>query len=130
MTWRVGRRDQNCPGLDTAAPSLQVVGVRLDDRPRIPAASAARIAVLVALTTAGVALSSGCRNACQRLCVRMRDYAVEDCGYTVDDSELDACIDEFEKNDTNAVCREWGDAATVRNEWSCEDLAEFWDAGT
>lgn len=73
-----------------------------------------------------VVLAAGCHNPCQQLCVRMADYA-EECGFTVPDSEVDACIEEQAKPDDKQVCRDFGDAETIRDEWSCEELAAYFE---
>jgi hypothetical protein len=61
----------------------------------------------------------------------MADYATEDCGLTVADSEIDACVERqsagLEREDAKA-CREFGDAETIRTQWSCDDLADYWGA--
>lgn len=83
--------------------------------------------VLAAVAFALPALG-GCRNACQDLCVRLADYATEDCGFTVSDAELSTCIDaEAEASaDERRVCRDFGSATTIRDEWTCEDLGVYW----
>lgn len=71
----------------------------------------------------------GCNNPCQDICRRMAAYA-EDCGYTVSDGEVDACIERQsapEREDIKA-CRTYGDPETLRNQWACEDLADYWGA--
>lgn len=83
------------------------------------------LAVVAALASLG-----GCRNACQDICVRMADYATEECGFTVSDAELGSCLDEQGQvsADDRKVCRDFGDSTTIRDEWSCEDLGEYWNA--
>lgn len=85
----------------------------------------ARTAVfLLALAT----LATGCQNNCQQICVRMADYATE-CGFTVPDAELDTCIDDFAKIETKEdrqTCSEYGDATTLRNQWTCDELEIYW----
>ena len=77
-----------------------------------------------------VGLTAGCRNSCQEVCVRMADYA-EECGFTVPEAELDACI-EAQASDLDAAdkqaCREFGTPELIRNEWTCDDLALYWGA--
>lgn len=71
-----------------------------------------------------VALTAGCNNACQQLCVTMADYA-EECGYEVADSEVSQCIADHgfnEYSDSMETCAEFNDPDTVREEWSCADV--------
>ena len=88
-------------------------------------------------------LLAGCRNACQRLCVEMRDYASEECGLEFTDEQFDACIDENSRGGIRdylegrgidrrpgqqlAICREWTPA--LREEWDCDDLEPYFDDG-
>lgn len=81
--------------------------------------------VLPSLPLALLALTA-CNTPCQRLCVRLADYA-EECGYTVPDAELEACIDEQADADDQKACRQSGDPQTIRTEWSCDDLEAFFD---
>jgi hypothetical protein len=70
----------------------------------------------------------GCRGPCERVCVQLATYA-EECGFSVPDGELDACMD-GQKGATaeeKDVCREYGDPAVIRNEWTCDDLQAYWD---
>ena len=82
---------------------------------------------VLAIAALGV-FTAGCRNPCQQICVRMADYA-EECGFTVPDAEVDACIEaqstDLEKADKEA-CRDFGSADQLRNEWSCDELARYW----
>ncbi|MEQ1500775.1 MAG: hypothetical protein ABMB14_01025 [Myxococcota bacterium] len=79
----------------------------------------------------GIAGLGGCRNACQQVCVHMADYA-EECGQSVSDAEIDACIErqsqDLEKDDLNA-CQDFGDLEVIRTQWACEDLADYWGDG-
>jgi uncharacterized Fe-S cluster-containing MiaB family protein len=72
--------------------------------------------------------AAGCRNSCQQICVRMADYA-DECGFSVPDDQLAACIDEqasgLEKEDRQA-CRDFGTPEAIRNEWTCDELARYW----
>lgn len=80
---------------------------------------------IIAIAAMGL---SGCNNACQQVCVRMANYA-EDCGITVSDSEIKECIDENSsaESDLRATCRQYGDASAIRQEWTCDELQEYWD---
>ncbi len=84
---------------------------------------------LLALVAA-VAWVGACRGPCQKVCVNLATYA-EECGFSVPDSDLDACLDgqKDATSDEKSVCREYGDPAVIRNEWTCEDLAAYWDGG-
>lgn len=75
-----------------------------------------------------VLAAAGCNNPCQRLCVRLADYAAE-CGLDVSSSELDACLDEQADapGDDLRACRTGGDPITVREQWTCDDLRLFFD---
>ena len=82
---------------------------------------------LLAMTAAVVALP-GCRNACQQICPRMASYA-RDCGFEVSAEEVAACVDVqagSASREDRAICRAAGDRATLREEWTCEDLADYW----
>lgn len=82
----------------------------------------ARFALL--LVVGGLA---ACNNPCQDICRRMADYASE-CGYQVPETEVDACIDAqsgLERED-RAACRDFGDAEVIRAQWTCDDLAAYW----
>ena len=72
---------------------------------------------------------SSCKGACQGICLSMRDYA-EDCGFTVSDEEVDACLADqkgLERED-NQTCRQFGNR--VRDEWTCEELEAYWGSPT
>lgn len=74
-------------------------------------------------------LGAGCRNACADLCVRMADYATE-CGFSVSDAEIDQCIEEQNADLTaeeRDACQEFGQAEVLRAQWSCDDLAVYWE---
>ena len=84
------------------------------------------------LLIAILALSAmGCRNSCQQLCARMYDYAQE-CELGVDEDELASCIDDQAglESEDREVCRSFGSAEVLRNEWSCEELESYWDEAT
>ena len=68
--------------------------------------------------------STGCRNSCQTLCVRMAAYA-DDCGLQVADADLSDCITDQADAEDKASCRQYGDARTLRERWSCEDVAVY-----
>jgi hypothetical protein len=69
---------------------------------------------------------TGCSNPCQSLCVRMADYAAE-CGYSVSDADIDACVADNASPDDPAVCRDFGNAEQIRDEWTCDDLAIYFE---
>ena len=73
-------------------------------------------------------LVGGCQNACQRICGRMASYA-RDCGYEVTSEEVRACRKAQagqESREDRAVCRDFGDPQAIREEWTCEDLEDYW----
>lgn len=67
---------------------------------------------------------AGCQNPCQSLCVRMADYAGE-CGFSVSDADVDACIEEQSDPEDPSVCRDFGTADQIREEWTCEDMGVY-----
>jgi len=76
-----------------------------------------------------VALSlPGCQNSCQQICGTMAAYA-RDCGHTVPEAQVKACREaqagEASKDDRE-ICRTAGDGSTLRDEWTCDDLAVYW----
>jgi hypothetical protein len=75
-----------------------------------------------------LAMLGGCQNACQRICGRMASYA-RDCGYEVSAEEVRACRRAQageESREDRAVCRDFGDLQAIREEWTCEDLEDYW----
>lgn len=80
------------------------------------------------LVTVGLLAATACRNACQDICPRMKAYA-EDCGFEVSQDELRTCIQEqsgSNSSDDRAICRQEGSRSTLREEWTCEDLSDYW----
>lgn len=73
------------------------------------------------------ALLPGCQNSCQRICGKMASYAKE-CDFDVSSEDLKACREaqagEASKEDRK-VCRDFGNAQTIREEWTCEDLEDY-----
>jgi hypothetical protein len=72
--------------------------------------------------------SVACKNACQEICPRMAAYA-RDCGYEVSADEVRACVQEqagSASRDDRKVCRQFGDRGTLREEWTCEELSDYW----
>jgi hypothetical protein len=60
----------------------------------------------------------------------MADYA-RDCGFEVSQEEVSACVAAqagAASREDRAVCRDAGDRATLRAEWTCEDLSDYWGA--
>ena len=82
--------------------------------------------VLALLVTA----TAGCSNSCEKLCVRLADYA-EECGYSVLESELTECLDvqKAAPEEDLGACQDFNDPVTIRREWSCEDMLVYWDNG-
>ena len=75
------------------------------------------------------ALLPGCRNACQQLCLEMRDFAMDECGYEFSDAEVDTCIAEhkgslLEKGEAG-VCRDG--RGQIDEEWDCDEVAAYFD---
>jgi hypothetical protein len=68
--------------------------------------------------------AGGCGNPCQALCVRMADYA-EECNLSVSDADISTCKDAQADPVDPSVCREFGNAAQIRDEWTCDDLAVY-----
>lgn len=71
-------------------------------------------------------VGTGCSNPCQAICHDMADYA-EQCGFTVVDGELDACMDSFSNanlpDGQKDVCREHG--GNLEEEWTCQDVGDY-----
>lgn len=77
-----------------------------------------------------VVLLASCHNSCQNICHRMAAYG-EECGLSIPDGEIAACIERqssSEREDLKA-CRLYGDPESIRQQWSCEDLADYWSGG-
>jgi hypothetical protein len=87
--------------------------------------------VIVIAAVVGLLAGSGCRNSCQQICARMADIAAEDCGFTVTDAEVDACVERegagLEPEEKKA-CRDYGDPDVIRAQWSCDEMAPYWSA--
>ncbi len=83
----------------------------------------------LALTMTVFTLVSGCNNACQDLCDELADYATE-CEIEVPESEVDTCVKNHQRRDLEdgklEVCEDFNDPETLREEWSCADLEEYW----
>jgi len=77
-----------------------------------------------------IVVLTGCGNPCQDICVEMSRYA-DDCGLTVDRDALLTCRDAQAEptEDELGACQEWSDPDTIREWWSCEDLAENYENG-
>lgn len=75
----------------------------------------------------GVALA-GCGDPCVALCSNMADYA-EECGFTPTSSDLATCEESQADRsaDERGICRDGGTPDQVRAEWSCEELALYFD---
>jgi hypothetical protein len=87
--------------------------------------------VRIALFTSIALLPLGaCRNSCQQVCVEMAKYAEDECGLTVPDEQIDACIDAQAgdaSRDNRGVCRDYGNPSSIEQEWGCEELADYFD---
>lgn len=82
--------------------------------------------LLTTLILCSISLS-GCQNSCQSLCVRMAKFA-DECGYNVPDEQVDACIESQKgsaSSEDRSVCREFGNLATIEEEWTCDDVSIY-----
>ncbi len=102
----------------------------------------ALLLLLGGFLTAGGALT-GCRNACQQVCVEMRSYA-EECGFTVEDEQFTTCIDEQKRSSIRTYLEEkYGDEAPrvservdvcsealpgLREDWGCDDVELYFSS--
>src|SRR5262245_35655866 len=78
---------------------------------------------------AAAALGAGCRNACADLCLETAEYA-EECGSAVSAAEVETWVSEQSAQSTHdqrKACREYGQDEVLRAQWSCEDLAIYWE---
>lgn len=79
--------------------------------------------VLGLVAFAGLA---GCGNPCQQVCSEMADYARE-CGLTVTPGDVQNCESNYQGGvspETADVCREFSDPNTMREWWTCDDVAQ------
>jgi len=60
----------------------------------------------------------------------MADYA-EECGNDVGDSELEDCLTEQAEAEEQQLqlCGDFGDARSIRLEWTCDDVDAYWSGG-
>ena len=87
--------------------------------------------VLMSLA-ATLMLAGGCKNSCQKICTTMRNVAEDECGITVDKDDYKACIKGQagkESRGDRKVCREFGDEETILQEWSCDDIVDYFEGG-
>ena len=82
------------------------------------------------LSCAALAALTACANPCADLCKEIAAYA-EECGYTVPEGEPQACIEASPRSNFTPeeleVCR--GAADDLRDEWTCEDVGDYFDDG-
>ena len=88
-------------------------------------------AAVLPLLLLPAALLAGCNNTCQQLCVEMRDFALDECGYEFSEAEVDTCISEhagsmLDKGEAG-VCRDG--RGKIAEEWDCEEVAAYFDDG-
>ncbi|MBX2796631.1 MAG: hypothetical protein KTR31_03145 [Myxococcales bacterium] len=59
----------------------------------------------------------------------MANYARQDCGISVPDAQVADCVSDQRSPDTleRETCKNFGDVATIRTQWTCDDLAVYWD---
>ncbi len=70
----------------------------------------------------------GCRNSCQRVCVRMAKFAEQECGFTVTSDAISCCIEGQAgsgSSDDRATCRQFGGLSQIEDTWSCNDLEDY-----
>ncbi len=81
---------------------------------------------MIALIMVASPLFAGCKNSCQSLCRDMAALA-EECGYTVDNDDLQACFDDQSRSETTKEdrqsCNEYDD--DLGEWWDCEDVARY-----
>ena len=74
-------------------------------------------------------LATSCRNDCQDICNELADYA-GDCDIPVATSEVNECISNHQRRDLEdgdlEICGDFKSSETIREEWTCTDLAEYW----
>lgn len=77
-----------------------------------------------------VVLLGACNNPCQAVCVEMARYA-DECGLAVSKDSILLCK-ESQAEATEAElesCAGWSDPNSLREWWTCEDLAENYADG-
>ncbi len=84
---------------------------------------------LCSLFIAILAMSSGCRNSCQQLCIDIEELAKE-CGYQFTDEMKRECMENQGKK--NAEERSSCNQAKplLDSEWTCDDLVVYFDQST
>ena len=72
----------------------------------------------------------GCGNPCQDVCVEMARYA-DECGLTVTRDDILLCKEaEADVSDADAdACKDYRDPDSLREWWTCDDLAENYQNG-
>jgi hypothetical protein len=75
-------------------------------------------------------LTTGCHNACQQLCKDMADYAKNQCDLQFSPEDIDNCYKEQRRGNlqddlTVADCKDA--APQLEQEWSCDDVADYFD---
>ncbi len=76
----------------------------------------------------GAPLAAGCGNPCQDLCKDMAAYAEDECGITVPDAQVTACIEaQAETTDDAAlkVCRQYDSKSAIEEQWGCDELDQY-----
>ncbi len=69
---------------------------------------------------------TACKNDCQSICVELNAFA-EECDYAFTNEMMDECL-ENQGNKTSEEKQNCSVAADlVREEWTCEDLATYFD---
>ena len=76
-------------------------------------------------------LATGClRNACQRLCNDMQDYAKKECNLEFSPEDLQNCYEEqrrgnLPEDQTVGDCKDA--APQLEQEWTCEEFEDYFD---
>ncbi len=75
-----------------------------------------------------LALLPGCKNSCQKICVRMAEFAEDECGMFVSPEEISCCMTAQSGSNSagnRSTCREFGSSADIADTWTCNDLEDY-----
>ena len=70
----------------------------------------------------------GCRNPCQKLCLDIRDYAQDECGITVPEDQVKACLKEQRQVEREQAESCMIAAPSLQEEWECDDIEVYFNA--
>jgi hypothetical protein len=92
-------------------------------RPASPASGRSLVRGLGLLLPLALSSLVGCKTECQKLCKDMAAYA-EECGFTVSEEDLDACMESNTRKATSEDYRAECEAfrPTLKDEWTCEEV--------